>query len=516
MVQILGMQASSNSIPLVSVIVPVYNQEQYLRACLDSIRGQTLVQIEIICVDDGSTDASLAILKDYEQRDTRVKVLHQKNLYAGVARQKGMENARGKYLAFLDSDDFFEAGMLEEMVQAAERNDADVVVCGSDCYKEEEGKFIATPWNLRLDYVKSVNTDCFCPSEVIPTKIFHFVNPAPWSKLYRADFIRKHNLYWAPLQHTNDILFVCSALAMARRLSVVNKVFVHYRLLSSSISHSKKKDIHGQYAAFRALKEQLSRLGVNPGIFHSFNERLLTGVVWNLSTLDGERARELRDHMIRVYEPEFCLLDTPLDKYENKQQYRRYKALIRPLATLVVEEGMIEESEAEDCLKKMLSIKDADFDVVAITHDEESSMAKVFKHIADTDIRCTWVNTNESISASLRKFCRGRYIVPFIDTEVSTEQIRAVMLNIEKMQYLPEGVYQYEYVKLLSAQNLKEMETLAKVFKLHVQMGTLRRKYWLLKLKRAFCFGKKRKKYTDKLDEITAKITQYKMFINRW
>ena len=92
----------------VSVILPVYNASDYLHQCMDSIVGQTLKDIEIICVDDGSTDNSLDILKEYEQKDKRVKVIQQKNAGAGAARNNGLSIATGEYLSFLDSDDFFE------------------------------------------------------------------------------------------------------------------------------------------------------------------------------------------------------------------------------------------------------------------------------------------------------------------------------------------------------------------------------------------------------------------------
>ena len=92
----------------VSVIIPVYNVEPYLKQCMDSVVGQTLKDIEIICVDDGSTDGSLDILKEYATEDSRIQIIEQKNAGAGAARNNGMRHATGKYLSFLDSDDFFE------------------------------------------------------------------------------------------------------------------------------------------------------------------------------------------------------------------------------------------------------------------------------------------------------------------------------------------------------------------------------------------------------------------------
>ena len=117
--------------PKVSVIIPVYNVEKYLGPCLDSILGQTLNNIEVICVDDGSTDRSLEILREYEKRDARVKVLTQPNTNAGAARNKGIQQARGEYLSFLDSDDHFDPTMLEKCAARMDQDRSDVLVFGA-------------------------------------------------------------------------------------------------------------------------------------------------------------------------------------------------------------------------------------------------------------------------------------------------------------------------------------------------------------------------------------------------
>ena len=102
----------------VSVILPVYNGETYLSECLDAILGQTLKEIEVICVNDGSTDRSPEILREYAARDSRIRVIDQENTGAGAARNNGMAQARGEYLSFLDADDFFEPQMLEARTKA--------------------------------------------------------------------------------------------------------------------------------------------------------------------------------------------------------------------------------------------------------------------------------------------------------------------------------------------------------------------------------------------------------------
>lgn len=113
--------------PQVSVIIPVYNVAQYLRQCLDSVTGQTLSDIEIICVNDGSTDGSPAILEEYREKDGRIVVINRENGGVSAARNCGMEHARGKYVYFLDSDDYLDPEALGKTVRLAEDNEADGV-----------------------------------------------------------------------------------------------------------------------------------------------------------------------------------------------------------------------------------------------------------------------------------------------------------------------------------------------------------------------------------------------------
>ena len=132
---------NNSSVPAVSVIIPVFNTSEFLRQCLDSVLGQTLRNIEVICVDDGSDDNSVEILREYEQKDERVRIILQENAGGGAARNKGMDIARGKYLSFLDSDDFFEPKMLEEAYNKSERVGAEICVYKVRRYDNNNGSF---------------------------------------------------------------------------------------------------------------------------------------------------------------------------------------------------------------------------------------------------------------------------------------------------------------------------------------------------------------------------------------
>ena len=126
----------------ISVIMAIYNVEPYIKQCLDSVCNQTLKEIEIICVDDGSTDNTISIIKDYQKSDPRIHIISQENQYAGVARNHGMKYAKGTYLSFLDADDYYMPEMLEKLYQQAEKQQLEVAICEYNFFDERFNKKI--------------------------------------------------------------------------------------------------------------------------------------------------------------------------------------------------------------------------------------------------------------------------------------------------------------------------------------------------------------------------------------
>ena len=174
--------------PLVSVIIPAYNSEPFIGECLGSVCGQTLSDIEIIVVDDGSTDATAAMTLECAASDGRIKVIQQDNLYAGVARNNGMKIASGDYLYFLDSDDYIEPTCLELMVQSAELTSSDVVVCRSASIDNATGE------QALLDYAcNGIDYGVGFRPKDISSHIFQSFVGWPWDKLFKADYVRKES-----------------------------------------------------------------------------------------------------------------------------------------------------------------------------------------------------------------------------------------------------------------------------------------------------------------------------------
>jgi len=197
----------------VSFIIPVYNVEHYLRQCLDSVVHQTLQEIEIICVDDGSTDGSAAILDEYATKDPRIHIIRQRNQYAGVARNHGMKHAIGEYLYFMDSDDYADLTLAEKAYACATGTNADVVLFGGEGFSNDSGTVVNMPHLLRTPLIPAKQP--FCARD-IPNDIFQIVTGAPWSKLFRRQFIQREKLLYQPLHNSNDAYFVYIAIVQWR------------------------------------------------------------------------------------------------------------------------------------------------------------------------------------------------------------------------------------------------------------------------------------------------------------
>ena len=186
----------------VSVIVPVYNAQDYLEQCIVSILEQTLQEIEVICVDDSSTDRSLEILKKYEKEDSRMRVLTQPNSGAGAARNRGLSQASGEYLSFLDADDFFEPDMLELAYAKAKEDRADMVVFKSDQYHTDSDQFVQVAWTLREKEIPPYTP--FNHRQMTDNIFKVFVGWA-WDKLFSREFVEKHHLTFQEQRTSNDI-----------------------------------------------------------------------------------------------------------------------------------------------------------------------------------------------------------------------------------------------------------------------------------------------------------------------
>lgn len=237
--------------PLVSIIVPVYNGERYLEACLNSIRKQTYKNIEVICVDDGSKDYSPHIIQHFCDIDKRFVLLCQQNQHAGVARNYGLSQSHGEFVIFLDADDIFRYDMIRSLVKAAADNNADIVMFNH--YYYINSKISATRHLMRLKY-QNISKK---PSQ-IADEIFNLDSGIPWNKFYRAAFVRETGIQFQDLVSCNDVYFTKLVSLYANNIYFLNKAFVYYRVANSnSLQGNIQKTPDSFYYALSAIIEEL-------------------------------------------------------------------------------------------------------------------------------------------------------------------------------------------------------------------------------------------------------------------
>ena len=316
-----------NSQIKVSVIVAVYNAAAHLRQCLDSIMNQTLQEIEIICVNDGSKDNSLEILQEYTEKDPRFIVIDQENGGAGAARNNGLRHAKGEYLSFLDSDDFFEPDMLENAYEKAVKADADVIVFGSDQYRDDLDEFTKVSWVIRekeLPKYRPMNQRTFTDN------VFKVFVGWAWDKLFKAEFIRRYNLEFQEIRTTNDMRFVFLAIVLAERIEIDTKVYAHQRRDDpASLSNTREKSWACFRDALNSLKEKLQEFGLYDELEQDYINYTLHSSLWNLTTIKGDKQEVLYDHLKNEWFAEFGITAHDESYFYNRSEYSQYSEIMK-------------------------------------------------------------------------------------------------------------------------------------------------------------------------------------------
>lgn len=203
--------------PKISVIIPVFNTQDYLKTCLDSVFKQTFQDFEVICVDDGSTDDSLKILEEYKEKDSRLTVISQPNSKQGTARNKGLDLAKGVYIAFLDSDDFIPDDFLEILYNKAEETDSEVVLTDEVLYFQNTGAYSSSWRDLtKLKNIKHIDNSNFKSSFSGPPTCF-----------YKKSYIDKNGLRFAENIFYEDNAWGCFRILFAKSVSFASAKYVY-------------------------------------------------------------------------------------------------------------------------------------------------------------------------------------------------------------------------------------------------------------------------------------------------
>ena len=302
--------------PKVSIIIPIYNSEKYLERLFGSIQQQTLEDFEVICVNDGSTDNSKIIIENIAKSDQRFRIINQRNAGEGAARNTGLASALGEYIVFFDSDDFVERNMLAEMVEAAEADNAEIVICSIDAYYEIEDRFEPNEWAVSKEVVPTRRV--FAPEDI--ENIFSNIVGYAANKLYKKDFIESHRIFFQEIRTHGDLAFSYAALAASKRIIYLDEPFYHHRIREGSLTSTTQDDYWScLFEALLFLKTELDRLGAWSRFEKDFVNYALKMAHWKLGRVKGKTKIIIDDALRNVWFEKLGLL-----KYSKNYFYKPY------------------------------------------------------------------------------------------------------------------------------------------------------------------------------------------------
>jgi len=261
--------------PKVSIIVPVYNAEKYLSATLESALQQSFTDLEIICIDDGSTDGSAAILKQFQERDARVKVSNQKNSGGSAARNAGLQYATGDYVMFLDSDDLYAKDIVAQAYDRASATGADIVFYNF-------ARFVRKPTKLAVVNRNSPKGDKGpFTKESYAQRFFNDFAIITWNKLVKKSIIADNNLAFnTELSHNHDVDFSIRLMLSANTYYWLDEVGYYYRANSTGLTATKRSDPTNVLKIFLNLnKEIVAKYEIVKPSFNDYVADMIAGTI---------------------------------------------------------------------------------------------------------------------------------------------------------------------------------------------------------------------------------------------
>lgn len=265
--------------PKISIIIPVYNVEKYLARCIDSILLQSFKDFEVICINDGSKDNSLKILKKYKNIDNRIKVINKKNEGSGEARNRGLELARGKYISFVDSDDWLNEKFLEVMYKKIINSEYDIVMCNPIIVYNKNKEILRTGKFKELDFKKN------------PFEIIEILNmPIIWNKLYKKEILLKHNIKFPKFLYHQDVEFLYKVLVNTKKIYKIEKgLYYYYKRIDSVTGNINRKNIMDNFKILNNIEKYIKIENKNNDIFILFKIIYLFGVY-----LENEKNKDIK------------------------------------------------------------------------------------------------------------------------------------------------------------------------------------------------------------------------------
>lgn len=340
------------NMPKVSIIVPVYNVEKYLAKCLDSIINQTYKNIEIICVNDGSTDNSFGILKDYAQKDGRIKIINRENGGLSVARNSGLEVATGEYCYFIDPDDWIELYTIEKLVKIITTHDVDVVVHSAENISENDS--CSETAQICQDWIDSYSK----PNGIydVPIGIKKEIPIVTWNKLYKMNIMDKFHCRFPEGLVNEDELFVWEYMIHCKNYYYVDEKLYNYLRRTDSITGRLDKSHH--VLDIFEIQKRIYKVVEKYKNIEDYKEYLIYNYIKTVGGIFPKIPRRYRNEAFKQVKEYY---ETVIHDKRILKMYRRQK--YRPLIQFLQNIFSIRNVRKNGSIKKRIKFLGFKFDI---------------------------------------------------------------------------------------------------------------------------------------------------------
>ena len=317
--------------PAISIIIPIFNSENYIKECLNSLIYQTFKNFEIICVNDGSTDNTLEILKEFKNKDKRIHIINQNNIGAEIARNIGMKESKGEYLMFLDSNDIFSDTMLEELYAKIKENNLEIIICNSINFKILNDKKI---FNEHKNYIFSKDQIFFFEqtfsSQNIDKFFFEIFIWWPWDKIFKKDFIENLEIDFKNLNSTNYLIFIYLTVLSSKKISFLDKIFINHRIgVKLSKENFKENKYDNFYYAIKELKNFIKKKNLYKKFKRDFINYVASFSIWTLESIYGNSFCYLYQKLRNEWWNEFDVIKYNKKYFYNINVYKKINYILK-------------------------------------------------------------------------------------------------------------------------------------------------------------------------------------------
>lgn len=408
-------ESASRIVPIISIIVPVYNSEKYLDECIKSIREQTFKDIELILIDDGSTDRSWEIMENHRSQDNRLIIIQQNNKSAGAARNNGLSKMKGEYVLFIDSDDFIHPELLEKTYKKAIDSKSEIILFNAKEFDDKIKKFRDCDFVLDKSLIPEESVFNYLD---IKDKIFQSIASNPWNKLFKRELIDRSGIKFQEIRNANDLLFVYSLLVEANSISFLDEALVCYRINNpKSLQRTKSDSWECIFLAFYALKIRLEYIGCFTSVENSFINKFFRSVFYYMRSVDSKTRKIMECAFANKYYSLFDINSTAITslysnehiEYLSKIVNRTYVPVVYACDRNYLPHTYVSITSLIENLSENTHV------VIYIMHDQSITEddIKLFHKLNNESVVVEFINMKDSFSNMKMKISHISYVTYF-------------------------------------------------------------------------------------------------------